>query len=106
MFVHHYGDVVLTPDVEHGAVYDVGEGSLGVIGNGLTKNVWIVSPSKEPSLTSCKANQVACRSESEIDMVLPLLVRRESTEVFGLEGDDDVDRESIGFGEGVWLSSV
>jgi hypothetical protein len=56
MLMHADGDVVLVPDVEHGAVYDVGEGALGVVGNGFSEDIWIVTSAHEPSFTPCERN--------------------------------------------------
>ncbi len=52
MFVHHQNGVVLAPDVEHGAVDYVGQGTLGVISDRRPEGVRIVASTKKPPLSS------------------------------------------------------
>jgi hypothetical protein len=106
VFVHHDGDVVLVPDVEHGAVYDVGEAALRIVRDRFSEHIRVISTTEEPPFTSSEANKETCSTESGIDRLLPLLVSRKSSKVFWLEGDDDVDGESIVFGKGVCSSSI
>ena len=51
--VMHYDGVAESPEIEEGAVYDVGEGGLRIIRNRLPEGSWIVSSSEEipPSAT-------------------------------------------------------
>lgn len=47
VIVHHDDRASVAPDAEHGAVYYVGEGTLRIVSNCLSKSIWIVSSAKE-----------------------------------------------------------
>jgi len=55
--LHHYEARAKPPDAEHGTVYDVGEASLGIVSDTFSLSSRIVTPSKEPPLSSSKGNK-------------------------------------------------
>src|SRR6266403_5674715 len=102
MVLHHYKARALAPNVEHGAVHDVGERPLRVICNGFPEGCRIISPSKKPPLSSSKANKISKLSELVISPHVPTEMRREGLEVLRLKSDDngfgEVGLEGEGFG--------
>lgn len=52
--VHNYGGDACAPDVEHGGVDDVGEGGLGVIGDGFAEGFGVVAAFEKPALAAEK----------------------------------------------------
>src|SRR5712671_1107994 len=48
MVLHHYEARAKPPNAEHGTVYDVGEGTLGIIRNRFSESRWIVTSTEEP----------------------------------------------------------
>src|SRR5437016_14387039 len=84
---------MLAPDVEHGGVDYIGEGSLGIKGDGGPDCVWVGASSPEPSLAAGEGYEVPGGGELAGNPLLPSLVPGERGEVLGLEGGDDFDGE-------------
>lgn len=54
VIMEHDDAIVLSPDVKHGAIDDLGEGFLGIIGDGRTDGIGFGAPAHEPSLAATK----------------------------------------------------
>lgn len=92
--LEHQDRVALAPDTKHGAVHNVGKRALRIVSNRLSKYVIGGSSSKEVTTSASKACKLASLSDSSVNVVVPELVGWEGSEVAGLEGFDDGDRQA------------
>src|SRR6266581_2428733 len=89
MILHHYEAEPLAPDFEHGSIYDISKGTLRIIRNPFSLCRWIITSSKEPSLSSSKCNKVSNPLELIVGPSVPTEMSGKRAKILWLESNDD-----------------
>ena len=91
--LENYSGVAGRPDAEHGGVYDICQGALGIVRNSFSQNAFVISSAPELTFAPSKRSKSSSSAELRVNVVLPLLVGGEGSEVLGLELLNDPDRK-------------